>query len=190
MGALQSFLLGSVARKLVSNAPCHVLVARSSRGLSAEESLAALDSAPKLAVVLGADGSAGSEKAAEFIRRQGPLAFQELTAVCAEPLGVVPAGIDPAAFVDLYQYDHERAEEIARRVAEDLGSCADRVDSATGLGRPGWVISEQAKARGSDLIVVGATRHGTIERFLIGSASYELATEAACSVLIIRPSKI
>lgn len=188
LGAIQSALLGSVARKLVSHAPCHVLIARASKGKSPEETLAALDSMPKLVATLGVDGSKGAEVLLEFVKRQGPQSFEKLFAVCAEPLSVVPSGIDPGMFVDLYKYDHERAEETAARAAERLHGCAESaVQAETGLGRPSTVIGQKAAAHDSDLIMVSATRHGTLERFLIGSVSYELATEAPCSVLVIRP---
>jgi nucleotide-binding universal stress UspA family protein len=51
------------------------------------------------------------------------------------------------------------------------------------------MLSEAARQAEADLIVVGATRHGTLERFLIGSVSYELVTEAPCSVLVVRPKR-
>lgn len=189
LGSIQSALLGSVARKLVSHAPCHVLVARASKGKSAEETLDALEAMPKLVATLGVDGSKGADMLIEFVKRQGPQAFEKLVAVCAEPLSVVPSGIDPAMFVDLYKYDHERAVETVERAVQSLAGCAESDAFAeTGLGRPSSVIEEKAKAHDSDLIIVSATRHGTFERFLIGSVSYELATESPCSVLVIRPS--
>ncbi len=189
MGAIQSLLLGSVARKLVAHAPCHVMVARASKGRTPEASLAALEGAPKLVAVAGVDGSAGSQIVLDFIKRQGANAFEGLVAVCAEPLSVVPAGIDPAGFVDLYRYDHERAEGLAQGAAQALAGSAPQVGSATGLGRPAWVVGEKAREHDADLVIVGATRHGGFERFLIGSVSYELATDAPCSVLVVRPAR-
>ena len=40
---------------------------------------------------------------------------------------------------------------------------------------------------GADLVVLGAKRHGALERFLIGSVSFEVAGTAPCSVWIVRP---
>lgn len=189
-GTYQSLLLGSVARKLVSHAPCHVLVGRSFEGKSAIESYQAIETKSKLKVALGIDGSKGADLLLGYFKRQGPEAFEELIAVCAEPLGAIPSGIDPASFVDLYDYDHQRAKETVARAAEGLaGLTASDIVTACELGRPSNVIEAKAKEHGADLIAVSATRHGTIERFLIGSVSYELATEAPCSVFVIRPSR-
>jgi len=189
-GAYQSFLLGSVARKLISHAPCHVLVGRSFEGKTANETHEAIEAKSKLTVALGVDGSKGSDLLVGYLKRQGDGAFERLIAICAEPLGVIPSGIDPASFVDLYDYDHERAKETVQRAAEMLaGATTADVVTETYLGRPSSVVEAKAKEHGADLIAVSATRHGTLERFLIGSVSFELATEAPCSVLVVRPSR-
>lgn len=187
MGALASMLLGSVARKLVANAPCHVLVGRATRDEGPEETLSRYQKQEKLAVMVGVDGSQGSEVAIEFLKRQGSGAFARLIAACAEPLSIVPSGVDPTAFVELYKYDHERAQAIAARVAEEFRPVCSEAAGMTELGRPAAAISKLAQEHETDLVVVGATRHGTLERFLIGSVSYELATESPCSVLVVRP---
>jgi nucleotide-binding universal stress UspA family protein len=54
-------------------------------------------------------------------------------------------------------------------------------------GHGAFELIKTAKEVAADLVVVGATRHGLIERFLIGSVSYEVATHAPCSVLVVRP---
>jgi nucleotide-binding universal stress UspA family protein len=189
MGAFESLLLGSAARRLVAHAPCHVLVGRPFRGRSPEETLTALRTDSKLAIAVGVDGSEGSKVAMEFVKAQGNMAFDRIVAICAEPLSVIPAGIDPAGFTDLYHYDHERAAAIAERSANELAASAASVKAETELGRPSSAIGKTAERNGVELILAGATRHGTLERFLIGSVSYELATEAPCSVLILRPAK-
>ena len=187
LGPIESVLLGSAARKLVGHAPCHVLVGRASKGKSAQETLAVVKNDSKLSISVGVDGTAGATVAVEFLKAQGEKAFEKITAVCVEPLSVVPAGIDPAVFSDVYRYDHERAVAIAKKAAEELSPFADEVVGLAELGRPSPKISDVATRTNSDLIVVGATRHGTLERFLIGSVSYELATEGSRSVLVVRP---
>lgn len=187
-GTYQNLLLGSVARKLVSNAHCHVLVARVSKGMDIEESIAAIETKSHLTAALGVDGSPGSDLILEFIKRQGTDTFEKLVAICAEPLAAVPSGLDPANFVDLYRHDHERAVEVVERAAQALAAPSKtEIIKETELGRPSAVIESKAAEHGADLIIVSATRHSTFERFLIGSVSFELATESPCSVLVIRP---
>jgi nucleotide-binding universal stress UspA family protein len=189
LGGLQSVLLGSVARKLVAHAPGDVLVGRVAQDADPEEASKRVREKEKLSVVVGVDGSAGSEVALEFLRRQGEGAFAQAVALCVEPLGVVPSGLDPASFAGAYKHDHERAAAIAERSAQQIAACAESVRHQTGLGRAAHMLSEAARQAEADLIVVGATRHGTLERFLIGSVSYELVTEAPCSVLVVRPKR-
>lgn len=188
LGAVESFLLGSSARKLAAHARCHVLIGRAFKGKSPEETLQSLRRDAKLDVAVGVDGTAGAQTAADFVKKQGEHAFEKVVAVCAEPLSVVPAGVDPSVFADLYKYDHERAIAIATRNAEELKSSASQVLSETELGRPAAAIGKVAQRHQIELIVVGATRHGTLERFLIGSVSHELASDGPCSVLIVRPA--
>lgn len=187
MSPVESLLLGSVARKMVAHARCHVLVGRALEGKSPEASLKAVKSDAKLTVAVGVDGTDGAQIVLDFVKAQGSSAFDKVVVVCAEPLSAVPAGIDPAVFTDLYKYDHERAAAIAKRAETDLKGSAPQVASETELGRPAFAIGKVAKRHSAELIVISATRHDTLERFLIGSASYELATEAPCSVLVVRP---
>lgn len=187
LGPIESVILGSAARKLVGHAPCHVLVGRAIKGKSVQETLKTVTTDSKLSLAVGVDGTAGAKVAVDFINAQGKEAFEKVNAVCVEPLSVIPAGIDPAVFSDVYRYDHERAVAIAKKSAEELSLSAEKVTWSAELGRPANRISKIAEQNGCDLIVVGATRHGTLERFLIGSVSYELATEGSRSVLVVRP---
>lgn len=49
-------------------------------------------------------------------------------------------------------------------------------------------ILDQAKKSKTDLIVIGAKGHSAIGRLLLGSVSDSVASNADCSVLVIRPS--
>lgn len=189
LGGIMSLLLGSVARKLVNASEASVLVARAAGGRSPEEDLPRVRGLLKLGVVVGYDGTDGASAAVEALNASGPKAFGKVTVVCAEPLSVMPAGIDPGTFGELYRYDHERAEEVARHGSKLHADAGETVESATGLGRPSRVLADAAAERGADLLVVGATRHGTLERFLIGSVSYEVAVSAPCSVWVVRPKR-
>jgi nucleotide-binding universal stress UspA family protein len=186
-GAIQSLLLGSVARKLVSHANCSVLVGRCYSENGPEESVRRLEGLDRMAAIVAVDGSDGATAGMDVVMRSGQGAFAKVVAVCAEPLNVVPAGVDPTAFSEFYQYDRERVEATAKSAAERLAPAAEQVSWRTNLGRPADVINELAASERADLIVLGATRHGAVERFLIGSVSYEVATTAPCSVFIVRP---
>lgn len=187
LGAVASFLLGSVARKLVTGARSSVLVVHPFPDTTPLESAKRLDGLSAAKAVVGVDGSDGSNKAMDWVAAEGKGAFAEVLAVCAEALSVVPVGVDPAAYAPLYQYDIERAKAVIEHAAERLQDSAPEVSKRTVCGRPADAISKTAAEGDFDLIVLGATRHGAIERFLIGSVSYEVAVKAPCSVLIVRP---
>lgn len=185
MGAFMGFLLGSTARALVSQAHCSVLIGHTKRGYDPDRRAQDLASKSKLNVLVAADGSAGSNQALDFLLGLG--AFGTGTVVCVEPLSVLPLGLNPAEFGAVYRYDPERAMQIAEHAAQRLTQVCDSVVPLAELGRPGSVLVEKAEATDSDLIVLGATRHGFLERFLLGSVSYEVATDATVPVLVVRP---
>jgi nucleotide-binding universal stress UspA family protein len=186
--ALVGFILGSVARKLVAHAPCTVLIGRPYKGNDVSKSAATLAGKKKLSAVVAVDGSDGASAALDFVESCGNGAFEKLGVVCAQPLSVVPAGVDPGSLGQVYGYDRELAKSVVEHAAEKLSKLGPGVSTCTEVGRPGNVIMEFAESQGADLIVLGATRHGALERFLLGSVSYEVATCAPCSVLVIRPS--
>lgn len=188
LGGIASFLLGSVARKLVSRCPSTVLIARAFEGMSPEESIEALNAKADLGAVVAVDGSDGSKVAMQWIQQRTSMPLAAIHVVCAEPLGVIPAGIDPSAFAQVYEYDHERARELAAEATEELTGRAPSINSFTEIARPATLIVRVAAETKSDLIVVGATRHGTLERILVGSVSFEVATSAPCSVVVVRPN--
>ncbi len=190
LGGIKSLFLGSVARRLVTHCKSSVLVAHAYKGLSVEDSIERLSAREKLAVEVGIDGSSGAQAALEWVQRAGPDGYATLLAVCAEPLSVVPAGVDPTTLGEFYKYDHERVEAVAKSGCEACKGLAPDLRWITNLGRPVDVLSEAAASYDIDLIVVGATRHSTLERFLIGSVSYETVVRASCSVLVVRPDSI
>jgi hypothetical protein len=51
------------------------------------------------------------------------------------------------------------------------------------------VILEVSKQIDADLIVMGAVGHSMVSRMLLGSVSDNVATQAKCSVLVVRPQE-
>lgn len=184
MGGFMSFLLGSVARRIVSYASCSVLVAHTTQGIAPDAFAERIAAKDKLDVLAAADGSNGAAVAMEKLCSLG--SYGTGVAVCVEPLSIIPPGLNPAEFGAAYRYDEERSEQVAQNGAEKLAKCCKSVFHLVELGRPGHVLIEQAKQHNSDLIVLGATKHGFFERFLLGSVSQEVATEAPCPVLVVR----
>jgi nucleotide-binding universal stress UspA family protein len=184
--AIKSFLLGSVARKLLSHSPVSLLIARCGRDLTPEQAAEQLEAKAKLDVLVAVDGSAGSINAVQFVSGAPDKAFGKVVPVCVHPLIVTPTGIEPSMFRDTYDEDEMRAKNLVSGAEDTLARVADEVVGRAVLARPAHGLIGVAEKEAADLLVIGATRHGALERFFIGSVSYEVATEAPCSVLVVR----
>ncbi|MCX7800251.1 MAG: universal stress protein [Fimbriimonadales bacterium] len=183
---LPAALLGSVSRKVLSHARTSVLVARPYAGMDCEESGRALSARSSLSVVVGVDGSPGAEKAVEAVEACA-CGVRKATVAVAEPLSVLPAGVKAEALVALSSHDRQKARELAQATARRLEASIGETECRVETGRPSEVLRRVAVDACADLVVLGAKRHGVLERFLIGSVSYEVAGSAPCSVWVVRP---
>jgi nucleotide-binding universal stress UspA family protein len=61
-----------------------------------------------------------------------------------------------------------------------------RVTAKATYGSPAWELLAQADEFGADLIVVGSHGHSALSRFVLGSISQKVLTEARCSVRVSR----
>lgn len=184
---LSAALLGSVARKLVSHCKTSVLVVRNYPNQDAKKSLEQLAKRSGLSALVCADDSSGSKAAIEFIKRQGEGAYKRLTVFSVEPLIIINTIYDPVMAPVVVQPTEAHAAAFADKAAAELAKSAPEVVSAHDIGRPASLIESKAAEVGSDLIIMGAQGHGAIDRLLLGSVSFEIATTAPCSVLVVRP---
>jgi len=186
-GAFRAFFLGSVARRMLAYADVSVLVVRDREDCPPEEAARRLKAKSKLNVVVAVDGSKGSEAALDMLVLPGEKSYALGVAACAEPLFILPPGMDPVEFAKNYGYDHSEAERIVSDAVQLLEPLCDKVVGVARLSKPCDLFFALASEHDGDLIVLGATRQGFVERFLIGSVSYEVATSAPCAVLVVRP---
>lgn len=172
-GALKGFLLGSVARNLAANSPFSVLLTRETKS----------EAGPS--VLVAYDGSDGAKAVLEFVPKLGHL--ESITVVCCSPLSPLPPSLEPDLYELFITEDKERANNLAAEGAEMLRGAASKIVAERKSGRPAESIVEEAERLKCDLVIVGASRHGFLERLILGSVAYEVATNAPCSVLIVRP---
>ena len=140
-----------------------------------------------MSALVAVDGSAGSTAAIEFLHSFGDSAFASLETFSVEPLIVINAAADPAIPAVEVQPSEAFAAKTAKEAAKQVAGCAKSIASSHDLGRPATLIVDKARSLGSVLVVLGAAGHGALERFFLGSVSYEVATSAPCSVLVVRP---
>lgn len=160
-------MLGSVARAVVTTAPCTVQIVRDPEG----DRALTLDSARR--VLLASDGSEQSAAAAEGLAaRPWPEGSEFRIVTVEEPWLIRPASVIHNV-------------ETVERVLVSAGLTAT---VAALSGNPKAVILEEAKKWNADLIVVGSHGRRGIKRLLLGSVSEAVAMNAPCSVVVVRGS--
>ena len=161
----EHWMLGSVARAVVTSAPCTVQIVRE----QTHDHVLTLDSARR--VLVATDGSEISMAAAQAIAdRPWPERSQFRIVSVEEPWLIRPSN----AIVN-------------SKSAEEVLTSAGLKTTATELsGKPKEVILEEAKKWNADLIVVGSHGRRGFKRFLLGSVSESVAMNAHCSVVVVR----
>lgn len=162
----EHWMVGSVARAVVTSAPCTVQIVRD----QTKDHAHTLDSARR--VLLAIDGSETSMAAAEALAGRPWPEGSEFSIVTVEEPWLIRAASGIGSTVN-------RAEEV-------LTSAGLKATAAVRSGNPKEVILEEAKKWNADLIVVGSHGRRSFKRFLLGSVSEAVAMNAHCSVVVVR----
>ena len=161
------WMLGSVARAVVADAPCTVQIVRDVAG----DRKHTLNSGRR--VLLGTDGSETSLAAARAVaERPWPDASEFRIVSVEEPWAIKSSRLEP-----------QQAITDAEQVLTFAGL------KATGVvlsGNAKEVILEDARKWDCDLIVVGSHGRRGFKRALLGSVSDAVAMNAHCSVVVVR----
>ncbi|WP_412538842.1 universal stress protein [Longispora sp. K20-0274] len=140
-------------------------------------------------VVVGVDGSTGSHAAVEFAAAEAAARGVPLHLVCAfsPPVALPPPIIAPypPEAPELTAPDPHVPDMLAR-LAEDTRRADPRLRVVDHVihGSPAAVLLEES--RHADLVVVGARGHGGFAELLAGSTATQVATHAACPVIVVR----
>jgi nucleotide-binding universal stress UspA family protein len=137
-------------------------------------------------IVVGTDGSPGSEVAVEFAAREAAAHGAALRIVSAwevPPTVLSSGGVAP----DIYKNFEDAARSIVQEAAARVASLEPAVPREERVveGHAGNVLlSEAANA---DLVVIGRRGHGSLTEFLLGSISHQVADHAKCAVVLVPP---
>lgn len=181
--ALGRFFLGSVSKKLATESTSSVRVVRR----AAEKS----DDRPPR-ILIGVDGSPGSERAARSVGRRVWPEGTEVRIVAVDD-GISPtriAHILPTAAAAIRGRNEEAAEKARRMVdwaERELRAIGLRVSVSLAKGEPQSTLIEEALRWEADSIFVGS--YGLDQRRKgsgLGSVSTGLVTKAHCPVEFVR----
>lgn len=164
---LTHWMLGSVARAVVTAAPCTVQIVRDVR----EDGTQTLHSGRR--VLLATDGSETSAAAARAVAgRPWPEGSEFRVVSVEEPWTIKSSRLEP--------------QEAVTSAEQVLASAGLKVTGAVFSGNAKEVILEESRKWDADLIVVGSHGRRGFKRFLLGSVSEAVAMNAHCSVVVVR----
>ena len=179
----QHLVLGSVTEKVLRKASCPVLTVPS-------HAPDAVPPGPVLyrRILCGIDFSACSLAAFAYAKSLATGTGAHIDAVSV--LHIVPL-IDTSSAAALYYpgLTNEIQERLANRLeslALEARTTGADVEAITGEGSPYQEIIRLATERHADLIVLGASGHGAVDRLLFGSTINHVVRQAACPVLTVR----
>ena len=162
-GRVGRLVLGSVAAAVVSHSRAPVAVVRA-------------DAAGKVRhvgpIVVGVDGSAGSEDAVSFAMEEAPQHGYQVVAVHAGQAGGPSGGLQ--ALSPALAAGRERNPAVQVREVVQAGNAADLI---------------VAHAKDAALVVVGSRGHGGLAGMLLGSVSRAVVEQSDCSVVVMRQVK-
>ena len=154
----------------------------------------------KMRILIAYDGSSCADAALDDLRRAGlPSDAEALVLSVADvwpPTSYdgAPAALDenlPAA-VKMARAQAiqavQAAETLARQAADIVKTLFPdwEVRSEAVADSPAWAIIKLADQWPADLVVLGSHGHSALHRFVLGSVSQKVLTEARCSVRIAR----
>ena len=172
-GDFRNWLLGSVAKSVVENAPCSVEIVRST-----EADHGANDGTR---ILLATDGSDVSLAAAEAVAETTWPANSEVKIVSV---------IDPIIYSlsEIGLLRDKRTERAHRAIGQAIRVLKDSSLKVSGEVIAGTIvrqITDRAKDWNANLIVLGTNQPRGLRRLLFGSTSTSVANRAHCSVRVI-----
>lgn len=176
-GGFLGLRLGSVSQKVLTHAPCPVLIVRP----GAAPGQNGPTDGP---VVVGVDGSEHSRRALRWALDEAALRRVRVLAVHGWSPSAIETGTFPSSAVPVDAF-----EEGARTLVDaELGRARKESPDQEVEGRSVYAGGARAlidASRGASLVVVGARGRGGFAGLLLGLVSQQVAHHAECPVVVI-----
>jgi nucleotide-binding universal stress UspA family protein/predicted transcriptional regulator len=167
--AIGRLILGSVSRKIVTEARCSVRVAR-----------ATITKGDRPArIIIGMDGSSFANAAVDVVTaRHWPAGAEARIVTVTKPFHMY--GETPAM-------QESRARVIQDAAMAEISEAGLPVSSKIIKGDPKRALIDEAGSWGANCIFIGSRGlNGALQRFFLGSVSTWVVTNASCSVEVVR----
>jgi len=178
--AVSRLVLGSVSHKVLNAVHCSVRIAR--------KGAAGSRGAPRLLV--GVDGSRHAWRAVQGMCERAWPQGTKVRVVAAFDAFMASAVALPPDEIQQWVRDAADAETWAHRMVEaavaELATAGLAAEGVVVQGDPKVVLVREAKSAKADCIFLGSQGLNAVERALLGSVSSSVATNASCSVEVVR----
>lgn len=168
--AVGRMILGSVSRKVVTEAPCSVRVARATMEVK--------DDRPAR-IIIGVDGSSFANAAVDVVAaRYWPAGGEARIVTATESFSL---------YGELPAVQKSRARAFHDSAMKKISEAGLAISSKIIQGDPKRALIDEAGAWGANCIFIGSRGlSGALQRFFLGSVSTGVVTDAPCSVEVVR----
>lgn len=136
-------------------------------------------------ILVALDGSDQSEKA--FHEAVRIAKEEQATLYLATIINDAEFTTSPFSFEELYDLEKHKSEEMLTEKAKQASEIGVKQSKIVELGSPKrYLANTISENYAIDLIVLGATGRGAIQRTLIGSTTDYVVNHALCNVLVVR----
>jgi nucleotide-binding universal stress UspA family protein len=136
-------------------------------------------------ILLPVDGSSYSDHATEYAIYLARLSHAHITAVsCYEWLGHM-VDIPDSVIEELKQNLKKQAADVLEKTSQIIDQAGINHTVRTMSGSPGSMLTNLAKSKEFDLIVMGSHGHSDIAGLFLGSVTHKVLNTIYCPVLVV-----
>ncbi|HTS95989.1 MAG TPA: universal stress protein [Streptosporangiaceae bacterium] len=138
-------------------------------------------------IVVGVDGSGGSQQALEWAVKHAALEHVPLTVLAVHEVAASAWTGNPIIYPEdrpEEQHARQAAQEEVTKMISDLGAQPESVTVTAVSGSPAAALIDASAD--ADLVVVGSRGAGGFSSLVMGSVSSKVVNHAKCPVVVVR----